>query len=178
MRWIALLRGINISGSKIMKMEALRELCTGLGWEAVQTYIQSGNIVFSSTQTQHEKLEEQLENAIREHFGYEVPAWVFSAEELKSWLAHNPFAADPEKAADRHFFTLLKQPCSDEAFAKLAANAVAPEALAWNGRMVYFYVPANYARSKLSNTFVEQKLKTPATTRNGKTLASLVALAN
>lgn len=176
-RWIALLRGINISGSKIMKMEALRALCTSLGWEEVQTYIQSGNIVFRSNETQREKLEEELENAIRSHFGYEVPVWVVSADELRSWLAQNPFAGDADKPADRHFFTLLKQPGSEEAFAKLTANAVAPEALAMNGRMVYFYVPANYARSKLNNTFVEQKLKTAATTRNGKTLESLLALA-
>src|SRR5262245_39571797 len=89
---ISILRGINVSGSKLIKMTELKAMFEKLGFEDVVTYIQSGNVIFkTSKKDSFEKISEMIEKAIKKKFGYDVPVITTSAEELKKVIDKNPF---------------------------------------------------------------------------------------
>ena len=89
--FIALLRGINVSGQKMIKMVDLRESLAELPFNNIQTYIQSGNIVFKADEKQTDKIESLIKNKIREKYGFDVPTLVRTPEELSRALRDNPF---------------------------------------------------------------------------------------
>ena len=82
-RYIVLLRGINVSGQKKIPMVELRELLTKSGFEKVQTYIQSGNVIFQFSETNKQAIALKIHEAVKLHFGFEVPVLVMSPKELK-----------------------------------------------------------------------------------------------
>ncbi len=174
--WIALLRGINVSGQKIIRMEDLRKLLSQKGFSAVKTYIQSGNIVFESQSEDNQSLAAAIETAIREQYGFEVPVWVVKAAEIQHYLQQNPFTGEG-RDPKRVFFSLLNEVPDGGLATAFLEKVVAPEEVVVTDRMVYLYIPENYARSKLSNNFVEKALKCKATTRNANTLEALLKLA-
>lgn len=176
--WIALLRGINVSGQKIIRMQDLRDLCEKAGLQEVETYIQSGNIVFKSELTNRRELESCIAEAILSHYGFEVPVWVISAEEIAFYLENDPFGDDEKYDPKRRFYCLLDNvPDPDDLF-DLWDLAEEPEVVVVMDRMVYLYIPGNAARTKLSNNTVEKMLKCKATTRNQNTLQALLLLAS
>jgi uncharacterized protein (DUF1697 family) len=103
--YIAILRGINVSGKRIIKMDALKEMLTELNFEKVRTYIQSGNIVFEAKNTNANQLEKTLPAEIKKQFGFDVPVIVLDIDELKSIITKNPFINN--KKLILHIFILL-----------------------------------------------------------------------
>ncbi len=87
---IAILRGINVGGKRKILMTDLKLLCETLGWKNVKTYIQSGNLIFTS-EVENSKLENMLEKAITEKYGFDVPVIIRNADELKTTIDKNPF---------------------------------------------------------------------------------------
>jgi len=173
--YIALLRGINVSGQKMIKMAELREHLSELPLSDIRTYIQSGNIIFRSDSKSIDKLAENITAKIREKYGFEVPVIVLTPEEIQTIITQNPFAAD--KAPDRLYFTLLAAKPEISAVDKLDTTAYAPEEFMLKDKVVYFFSPAGYGNAKMSNNFFEKKLSCVATTRNLKTLVTLVEMA-
>lgn len=175
MRYIAILRGINVSGKNSIKMQDLRLLLCSLGFNDVETYIQSGNIVFTSAETDRLILQTKITNAIMQQFGFAVPCLVFTADYLKLILENNPFAAnDP---AFLHVTFLSAEPSIfDTVFfdSKLGIG----EAYQLGQRAIYLYCPNGYGTTKLSNNLWELKLKIDATTRNWKTCSELLKMAS
>jgi uncharacterized protein (DUF1697 family) len=90
-RYVALLRGINVSGKNIMSMKALKELFVDVGMKNVTTYIQSGNVVFETENADNSDISKKLETAISNVFGYEVPVIIRSKRELREIIVKNPF---------------------------------------------------------------------------------------
>ena len=91
MRYIALLRGINLGGNVMVKMEELRKAFEGLGFENVKTYINSGNVAFDSRKTTESKLVDQIESAVEKMVGRPVAVMVRSQKDIERILAENPF---------------------------------------------------------------------------------------
>lgn len=176
MKWIALLRGINISGQKIIRMEVLRKHCETAGLSEVKTYIQSGNIVFESAITENLQLEKLISATIHTHFGFDVPVWVIQATEINHYLALDPFVDAEKYDPKRRFYCLLDRVPDAERVLALLNKVEAPEAAVVIDRMVYLYIPGNAARTKLNNNMVEKILKQQATTRNLNTLQALLLL--
>ncbi len=174
--WIALLRGINVSGQKIIRMQDLRDLCEKIGLYEVETYIQSGNIVFRSEISNRRELESRIAEAIQVHYGFEVPVWVITTEEITFYLQHDPFGDDEKYDPKRRFYCLLDKLPDPDGLIALWDLAEEPEVVAVVDRMVYLYIPGNAARTKLSNNMVEKLLKCKATTRNQNTLQALLLL--
>ncbi len=170
-KYVALLRGINVSGQKKIKMADLRESLTKGGLNDVETYIQSGNIVFSSSLSEYAEMEQQIHDIILNDFGFDVPVIVLSQEKLNSVLANNPFS-DPEKI-EKSYYTILASIPSEEALQRLHEKSYAPEEFIHVDGVIYLYSPLGAAKSKLSNNLFENKLKMHATTRNGRTLHTL-----
>jgi uncharacterized protein (DUF1697 family) len=174
--YISILRGINVSGHRIIKMNDLKALCAELGFQQVQTYIQSGNIIFLHRKIGPQKLSVQLEQAIAQKFGFEVPVITLTGKELNEVIQANPFTQDPSKDLRFLHVTFLSGKVDPSAFDLLAAADYQPDCLALRSRSIYLYCPGGYGTSKLTNGFFERKLKVTATTRNWKTTQELLRL--
>ncbi|MDT0645424.1 DUF1697 domain-containing protein [Zunongwangia sp. F260] len=171
---IAILRGINVGGKRKILMADLRNLCGELRMDNVKTYIQSGNIIFNSA-GQNSALENKLETAIKEKFGFEVPVIVMNSEELQELVEQNPFynlTADINKL----HLTFLKEEPAEENNQHAEAYDYKPDKFKIQDKEVFIYCEGKYHQSKLTNNFFEKKLKTGATTRNWKTVLKLVEL--
>lgn len=171
--YIALLRGINVSGQKMIKMVELKAMFESIGLEAVQTYIQSGNVLFQSVDLMENEMVEKIHSAILERFGFEVDVLVFTVSNWNQIIANNPFVRRDNLDEAKLYVTLLaKEPLAEDV-EKLASFAFQEETYQLIERAVYLYVPKGYGNAKLSNNFLENKLKVSATTRNWKTMLTL-----
>jgi uncharacterized protein (DUF1697 family) len=175
--YIALLRGINVNGQKMMSMEKLRALCEDLGLTGVTTYIQSGNVVFQSAPVKHFVLEKKIHASIRDAFGFSVPVMVKSLAEWQEIISDNPFVG--RKGIDESFLhiTLLSDTPNQSVVDEIMAGEYGEDECVFSGKVAYLYCPGGYGKTKLSNTFFEKKTKLIATTRNWKTVLKLLELA-
>ena len=172
--YIALLRGINVSGHKKIKMPDLKAMFETLGFTNVRTYIQSGNVVFESNAA--EELESKISTKIQEQFGFEVSVICRTAEEMEQVITRNPYAEMVGFEAEKLYVTFLQQTPSEEKLEALKAFTFEPEMYTVSGREIYVYCFNGYGNTKLNNTFFEKKLKVSATTRNWRTVNELVRL--
>ncbi len=176
--YIAILRGINVSGQKKIKMADLKAHLEELNFKNVQTYIQSGNVIFEHEAASPESLENEIEKKIFEKYGFRVPIIIKTPPELEYVLNNNPFLNDPDKASDRLYVTFLADAPSTINIGKLENTDHSPEEYVLDGRNIYFFSPGGYGRAKMNNNFFENKLKVNATTRNWRTINKLVEIAN
>ena len=173
--YIALLRGINVSGQKIIKMAELRTHLEKAGLKEVQTYIQSGNIVFKHTDSP-EKLTKTIVDTIQSKYGFEVPTLVITADYIKEVLDNDPYTKNPDINPDKVYFTLLADAPKQEHVEKLKEYNYPPEEWVLGNKVIYFHSPNGAGNAKFSNNFFEQKLKVQATTRNLKTMNKLLEM--
>ncbi|MEM9648058.1 MAG: DUF1697 domain-containing protein [Bacteroidota bacterium] len=171
--FIALLRGINVSGQKKIKMADLKQALTAGRLSHVQTYIQSGNITFKSEVPERADQERKIQKVIQKEFGFEVPVLVLTAKEIESILSANPFKSEEEKSL---YFVLLKAAPQSELVHEFNQQKFANEDFHITERCVYLCCKAGYGKAKLSNNLVERKLKVEATTRNFRTMMKLLEM--
>ncbi len=174
--YIAMLRGINVSGHKIIKMEALRECFVGMGFGKVATYVQSGNVIFEAATAGAAGLAKKIEAAILREFGFAVPVLVKSAKEMAQVIARNPLTVLPGVDAAKLHVTFLSEAPPKGAREQLLPLAAGPERVEIVGREVYLYCPNGYGNTKLSNTAIEKKLGVGATTRNWNSANKLLLM--
>ena len=174
--YVAMLRGINVAGKNKIKMPELQALFVGLGHGDVTTYIQSGNVVFTSSATSTSALVSAIEKRIAREFDVDVVALVRTKAELGKVIAGNPFVRARADLAKLHVTFLAKKPGAAlvRALDGLSAD---PDEFRVLGREVYLHCPAGYGTTKLNNAFWERRLKTAATTRNWNTITKLFELA-
>ena len=176
--YISFLRGINVSGQKKIIMADLARLYEGLGFTNVQTYIQSGNVIFTDNKNHpHQKPAQQIEAAILSRYRFSVPVLVRTGKELQEAVAGNPFLQEPGIDPAKLHLTMLQSPPPAEYQAALAAVDCSPDRFIIKDLNIYVYCPGGYGKTKLTNSFLEKKLKVTATTRNWRTVQQLVALA-
>lgn len=169
--YIALLRGINVSGQKKIKMAELRAHLADWGFKEVQTYIQSGNIIVQDAEKDPLKIGERIHEGIQNVYGFDVPVMVVLPEDIDQVLAHNPFLSDHDPK--RLYVTFLSGAPSSAHLDELAEVDYSPEAYALLHKHIYFFSPSGYGRAKMNNNFFEKKLKVKATTRNWRTVNKL-----
>lgn len=175
--YISLLRGINVSGQKLIKMDALKQLYEAMHFSRVQTFIQSGNVIFQSETTTSKALQTKISTQIQKTFGFEVPVLVVKTEELKNIIARNPFLKEEKKDISHLYVTFLSSEPVMDNWNTILAKRLPAEEIVWLDRAVYLYLPSGAGNTKLSNAFLESKLKTVATTRNWKTTLELLRIA-
>ncbi|MEY3237782.1 MAG: hypothetical protein RI883_1883 [Bacteroidota bacterium] len=175
--YISILRGINVGGHRLIKMVDLKSLVTNLGFRNVQTYIQSGNIVFQFTETSEEILEEMIRSAIKKQYDFDVPVMVKGIAEMKDIAAKNPYLKDDSKDISHLHVTFLDGIPNQEKYDTLATGDFKSDEYTLVGKNIYVYCPNGYGNTKLTNTFFENKLKVGATTRNWKTTNELLVMA-
>ncbi|ANI88556.1 hypothetical protein A9P82_04150 [Arachidicoccus ginsenosidimutans] len=175
--YIAVLRGINVSGKNIVKMDALRKHFADVGFSNVKTYIQSGNIVFQNKKETTKKLETKIIDLIKKQFSFDIPVLVKEINEWKTIAQKNPFTNDKSKAIEHLHVTFLSGKPDDSAVEKIKENSWQSDEFIVTDNAIYLYCPNGYGNTKLTNTFWENKLKLKATTRNWKTVNELINMA-
>lgn len=175
--YISFLRGVNVSGKKMINMDVLKEMYVGLHFLNIKTYIQSGNVVFQFKNSENSDLEEIISAQILKSFGFEVQVIVLKIDEFKIITGSNPFIGDKTKNTSFLYVTFLSSVPKQVNYEIFDHYKLPGEDLVLINRAVYLYCPNGYGKTKLSNTFFEKKLHTIATTRNWKTTIELINLA-
>jgi len=174
--FISLLRGINV-GKKQVKMIALKQLYESLGLDNVRTYVQSGNVIFNSKPENVEELPKVLGKRIEQVFGFSVEVLIRTVEEFQHILKANPFLGKHDVDPSKLHVTLLSKTPSEITLDKIKTFKSDPDEFVIIGREVYLHCPDGYGNTKLSNSFFEKKLGTPATTRKWRTVNMLLEIA-
>jgi uncharacterized protein (DUF1697 family) len=176
-KYIALLRGINVSGQKKIKMTDLQMLFELLNFSEVETYIQSGNVIFLAKEKKKEVIGNKITAAIEDNFGFQVDVIVVTPKDFESLIINNPFVKK-KKDIDKLYVVFLSNVPSKENLKKLDGSVYLPEEFVIDEKYIYLFVPNGYGSAKLNNNFFENKLKVSATTRNWKTVKMLFDFAS
>ncbi|MFZ1973446.1 MAG: DUF1697 domain-containing protein [Candidatus Acidiferrales bacterium] len=174
---IAMLRGVNVGGHNMIKMEELRALCKSLKLRDACTYVQSGNLIFRTEERDLEVLAKRLQNAIERKFGFRPDVVLRTAAEMREVIARNPFAKRREVEPNRLLVTFLASEPAADARDKASQLETAPEELRMDRREVYIYFPNGMARPKVSWPTIERILKTSGTGRNWNSVTKMLEMA-
>ncbi len=175
--YAALLRGINVGGSRKVPMADLRTLLADLGHEDVRTHLQSGQAVFSSGHGGEESLAGEIAQAIEKRFGFRVDVIVRDHAYLRAIAEACPFPAADLEPKQLHV-TYFSAPVTPDRFAEIDQDAYLPEEFRLGDRALYLYAPNGLGRSKLAEHLSKPRINKGviATTRNWNTVVKLVEM--
>jgi len=168
-----------MTGHNNIRMTELTSLYTRLGFKDPETYIQSGNVVFSNSENLSANMvADTIEKAIAEEFNYNIPVLIRTPDEFRTIIRNNPFSEvsdfDPSKLA---VMFLVEQP-TELQIDKVRNIDYPPDKFVIYGREIYIYCPNGFGKSKLYTNFFENKMKVVGTARNWKTVKTLLELAD
>jgi uncharacterized protein (DUF1697 family) len=176
-RYVALLRSVNVAGHGRIAMDELRAAFDAMGYTGVTTYIQTGNVLFSTGSTKSEaNIAGAIEQRLAEDFGNSPAVLLRSVADLQRVGRSSPYAkagADPA----RHHVTFLASVPSKAALDALSLPRSGRDELVIDGKEVFVHTPDGYANTKYTGTFLERRLGVVSTTRNWNTVTKLSALA-
>lgn len=170
-----MLRGINVSGQKKIRMVELKNLYESLVFGNVQTYVQSGNVIFDSDEQDSDKLRSSIEAQIETTFGFSVPVFIRTTDNFQRVLENHPFAGEE---AIRVLVTFLYEKPAESKWEELSHYKDKVDQFVLGEQEIFLFCPGGYGKTKLSNNFFEKKLDVIATTRNWKSVNALYELAN
>ncbi len=172
--YIAFLRAINVGG-RFVKMDVLRQQFEQLGLAQVQTYIQSGNVIFAADDTGSAQLEQRIEDQLREAFGFEVPTLLRTPSEIIEIAHYQPFPKTLYGAKSVLYISFLKEEPEPQRQQDLVQLSSTLDQFHVHGRQVYWLNHKHLGQSKFTNNKLEKVLKIPATRRNSSTVQKIVA---
>ena len=182
MRYVALLRGINVTGNNMIKMETLRATFASLGFAGVTSYINSGNLAFgvssphvSKGSTLEQNLVSKIETAIETEYALKVSVMIRTQSSISDVLANNPFAGRFETHKQMNVL-FLRDEIPTEKHDEILALQSDKEFLAIRGREIYLLLHCGFPESLLGRGLIERRLKMPITVRNWRTVERLAAL--
>jgi len=174
--YLALLRGINVGGHKMVAMADLRALAARVGAEDAQTILQSGNLVFRAPKKAAAHWERVLEAETAQRLALETQYFVRTAEEWRDVIARNPYPKEAERDPGRLIVLFMKDAPTPVDVSALRAAIKGRETITADGRHAYIIYPDGMGTSKLTLTVLESKLRTRGTARNWNTVLRLGAL--
>ena len=170
MKYVAFLRAINVGGNAIIKMTDLKRMFESAGLQDVQTYIQSGNVIFESDEQDTGALEKRIESRLEGAAGYKIVSFVRTMRDLQSIVSKCPFTAKDKETLYVAFLNQKPAQKSRQALLSLKNEA---DDFAIKGQEVY-HLRRDREKSALLKTSIEKVLKLPATSRNMTTLQKIV----
>lgn len=173
--FVALLRGINVGGSTRIPMAGLRTLCESLGWQDVQTYIQSGNVIFR-TAARAPRLAQQLEAELPGAFGVDARVIVRTAEDWHAYAQGNPFTEEAQHSPNLVMLALARDTPAPDAVERLRERA-SRERIERAGDALWIHYPDGAGRSRLTPGLLDRAVGSATTTRNWRTVTKLDELA-
>jgi uncharacterized protein (DUF1697 family) len=177
MRYVALLRGINVGGNTKVPMPELKHLCESLGFKAVKTYINSGNVAFDLDEKKIDEAElvKGIEDAIEGRFGLRIQVMVREQKAIDTVLSSNPFDGEFESHKEMHVLFMKEQMPNDKE-QELLDKQTESERFAVHAREIYCHLKLGVADSLLGKGFIEKKLKVAVTGRNWRTVQKLAEM--
>lgn len=172
-RYISLLRGINITGYNLVKMPVLIELYKSLGFQNIETYLQSGNVVFNTDMSDIDKISGVIENEIKKKLGLSIRVLIKTGRDFKKIIKNNPFVKKVSDDTKSIYVTLLFEKPGKDLLSAIDEINPGKDEYYIIGDTIYINCPYGYGRTKLNNNVFEKKLKVTATTRNWNTVNML-----
>jgi len=173
--YIALFRGINVGGRNRLPMRELVEVLEELGLQDVKTYIQSGNVIFRSEDTNVSELSERMSCAINKSHGFAPQVLLLGLDELEWAIASNPYPAAESEPKTLHLYFLASEP-EHPNLEDLESVKASSERFTLKGRVFYLHAPDGIGRSKLAAK-VEKSLGVAVTARNWRSVTKIMAMA-
>jgi uncharacterized protein (DUF1697 family) len=171
--YVAMLRGINLGPHKRVKMEALRKSFESLGLKNVQTYIQSGNVIFKAGKTSPTALHSKIEARIASDFGFSSLTILRSQEELGKVVKANPFLKQAGTRHEKLHVIFLSETPERDVLKQLEGLTKSPDASCCLGQEIYLHLPNGFSQSSMIHNPLERKLLTRATTRNWRSVNNI-----
>jgi uncharacterized protein (DUF1697 family) len=172
-----MLRGVNVGGHNKVGMDVLRAIYDSLALRNVQTYVQSGNVIFTTKERDIDRLANEIENAIELRSGFRCDVIVRTVSQLRDVIRRNPFANRQGIEPSKLLVTFLAKAPSQEACDKVLAIKTEPEELRLDAREHYIYFPNGIGRSRLPAAAIAKALNTPGTGRNWNSVTKLLEIA-
>lgn len=174
---ISFLRGINVGGHSIIKMDQLRKLYLSLKLSDPQTYVQSGNVIFQTEERDLKRVGAQIQSAIQKQFGCCPAVILRSRAQLRAVVARNPFFGRPNIDPAKLLVSFLAGKPAANAQTALSSIAIGPEELHLIGHELYIYFPDGAGKSKLPWSRLDKLLQTTGTARNWNSVNKILELA-
>lgn len=174
---LALLRGINVSGHNMMKMEALKTMLENIGFQNVRTYLQSGN-VFVDREEDAAKVGFMIKQEIFKVFGHEVPTIVITKEDLELCFKNSPFLKEKEVDTKKLYVAFVSVALKSENINDLKISQFKPDEASIDGNRIFIKYAVGAGKTRFDQKYIEKKLNVTATIRNWNTVTNLLELYN
>jgi len=174
---ISMLRGVNVGPHNRIKMDALRALYESLKLKDPRTYVQSGNVIFRTTEKSHAQLAKKIQSAIQKSLGCCPAVILRTTDEMRKAVAASPFKQRKDLEPGKILVTFLDAQPPGGSQATLDAFKDYPEELHLKGRELYIYFPNGAGKSKLPWSSVEKFLKVTGTARNWNSVTKMLEIA-
>jgi uncharacterized protein (DUF1697 family) len=173
---LALLRGINVSGHNMIKMEVLKTLLEKAGFQNVHTYIQSGNVFVDSDEAHGASVGFKIKQEIFKELGLEVPVVVISKKDLEACLKNNPYLKEKDCDTKKLYVAFISKELSNGALNDLKISQFKPDEAAIDASRIYIKYAVGAGKTRLDQKYIEKKLNVVATIRNWNTVTTLLEM--
>jgi uncharacterized protein (DUF1697 family) len=173
---LALLRGINVSGHNMIKMDTLKNLLENAGFQNVRTYIQTGNVFIDSEEDQAASVGFKIKQEIFKVLGLDVPVVMISKSDLQACFTNNSFAMEKECDFKKLYVAFVSKELQGSAINDLKISQFKPDEAQIDGNRIYIKYAIGAGNTRLDQKYIEKKLNLIATIRNWNTVINLLAL--
>ena len=176
MKYLALLRGINVSGHNMIKMEALKTTLEAIGFSTVVTYIQSGNVFLETDEESGFSVGFKIKQEIYKSFGHEVPVIVIGKHDLELCLTNNPFLKEKGVDVKKLYVAFISKELPSSAINELKISQFKPDEAVIDGNRIFIKYDVGAGKTRLDQKYIEKRLNVVATMRNWNTVNKLLEL--
>lgn len=173
---LALLRGINVSGHKMINMQALKKSLENIGFTNVVTYIQSGNVFVDTEEESPAKVGFLIKQEIFKQFGHDVPVIMIGKEDLQACLNRNLFLNDEGVDLKKLYVSFISSELPENMITQLNLNFIKPDEIQLDGKRIYLKYDISPAKTRLDNKWIEKSMNVISTTRNWNTVNKLLEM--
>jgi uncharacterized protein (DUF1697 family) len=177
-KYLALLRGINVSGHNMIKMDALKKMLENMGFQNVETYIQSGNVFLESEEENAASIGFKIKQEIAKVFGYDVPVIMISKSNLELCFKNNPFLKEKDCDIKKLYVAYISKELTAEAINDLKISNIKPDEAVIDSNRIYIKYAIGAGKTNLDQKYIEKKLNVVATIRNWNTVTKLLEMYN
>lgn len=175
-KYLALLRGINVSGHNMIKMDALKKMLENMGFKNVETYIQSGNVFLDSEEENAASVGFKIKQEISKEFGYDVPVIMVSKTDLELCFKNNLYLKEKECDIKKLYVAFISKELTAAAINDLKISNFKPDEAAIDGSRIYIKYAIGAGKTNLDQKYIEKKLNVVATIRNWNIVTKLLEM--
>ena len=173
---LALLRGINVSGHNMIKMEALKNMLENMGYSDVETYIQSGNVFVTTDEESGSAVGFAIKQEIYKVFGHDVPVIVVTKNDLELCFKNNPFLKEKEVDTKKLYVAFISKELPSSAINELKISQFKPDEAVIDGNRIFIKYDIGAGKTRLDQKYIEKKLNVVATMRNWNSVTKLLEM--